>query len=48
MLIANSMGVLSESITIQETGLAALSNLISDIDEDILQGSNIFLLSATP
>ena len=48
MLIANSMGVLYESITIQETGLAALSNLISDIDEDILQGSNIFLLSATP
>lgn len=41
MLIANSMGVLSESITIQETGLAALSNLISDIDENIHQGSNI-------
>lgn len=41
MLISNSMGALYESSEVQEAGLAALCNLASDVDEEILQVSDI-------
>ena len=41
MLIANSMSTLAENDRVQEMGLVALSNIVSDVNESLIQGSNI-------
>ena len=41
MLIANSMSTLADNDRVQEMGLFALSNIISDVDESLIEGSNI-------
>jgi len=41
MVIASSMSSLDKSVAVQEAGLAALCNIASDVDEDILDASNI-------
>jgi len=42
MLIASSMGMLADSVELHATGLAALCNLASDVEEEILEMSNIY------
>jgi len=42
MVIANSMKMLADSVELQETGLAALCNIASDVEEDILESSDIY------
>jgi len=42
MMVAGSLSALADSVELQKTGLAALCNLASDIDEGILEMSNIY------